>query len=68
MNSLKIDGKYAEKDKISIAVTHLDMTDGMVVCPTGKLMPEDIAYMARAIKVYKSFGETAEDIQEQEKI
>ena len=62
MHSLKIDRKYALKDKISIAVTHLDMTDGMIICPTGKLMPEDIAYMAGTAKLYKSFGETAENI------
>ena len=67
MNSLKFDKKYAQNDNITIAVTHLDMTDGMIICPTGKLMPEDIAYMAGAEKVYKSFGETAEDISEKEK-
>ena len=38
------------------------MTDGMVVCPTGKLMPEDIAYMAMADMLYKVSGETAEDV------
>ncbi|MBR1592934.1 MAG: adenylosuccinate synthetase [Ruminococcus sp.] len=62
MKSLEIDRKYAENDKISIAVTHLDMTDGMIICRTGKLMPEGIGYMAKAEKVYKSCGETAADI------
>ena len=63
MASLALDKKYIAKgEKISIAVTHLDMTDGMVVCPTGKLMPEDIAYMAMADMLYKVSGETAEDV------
>ncbi|MGN0614894.1 adenylosuccinate synthetase [Ruminococcus flavefaciens] len=63
MASLALDKKYIAKgERISIAVTHLDMTDGMVVCPTGKLMPEDIAYMAMADMLYKVSGETAEDV------
>lgn len=63
MASLALDKKYIAKgEKISIAVTHLDMTDGMVICPTGKLMPEDIAYMAMADMLYKVSGETAEDV------
>lgn len=63
MASLALDRKYiAEDDRISIAVTHLDMTDGMILCPTGKLMPEDIAYMSKADTLYKVSGETAEDV------
>ncbi len=63
MASLALDRKYiAEDDRISIAVTHLDMTDGMILCPTGKLMPEDIAYMSKADALYKVSGETAEDV------
>ena len=61
--SLAMDRKYtAEGEKISIAVTHLDMTGDMIICPTGKLMPEDIAYMAGADKLYKASGETADDV------
>ena len=52
----------AEGEKIAIAVTHLDMTGDMVICPTGKLMPEDIAYMALADMLYKVNGETAADV------
>ena len=63
MASLALDRKYiAEGEKVSIAVTHLDMTDDMIICPTGKLMPEDIAYMAIADKLYKASGETADDV------
>lgn len=63
MASLALDRKYiAEDDRISIAVTHLDMTDGMILCPTGKLMPEDIAYMSKADALYKVSGETAENV------
>ena len=63
MASLALDRKYiAEDDRISIAVTHLDMTDGMILCPTGKLMPDDIAYMSKADTLYKVSGETAEDV------
>lgn len=63
MNSLALDKRYiANDERISIAVTHLDMTDGMVVCPTGKLLPEDIAYMAVADVLYKVSGETAADV------
>ena len=63
MASLALDRRYiAEDDRISIAVTHLDMTDGMILCPTGKLMPEDIAYMSKADALYKVSGETAEDV------
>ena len=63
MASLAMDRKYAaEGEKISIAVTHLDMTEDMIICPTGKLMPEDIAYMAGADKLYRASGETADDV------
>ena len=64
MASLALDRKYiADGEMVSIAVTHLDMTDDMVICPTGKLMPEDIAYMAIADKLYKVSGETAGDVE-----
>lgn len=63
MASLALDRKYvAGGERVSIAVTHLDMTDGMIICPTGKLMPEDIAYMAIADTLYKVSGETAGDV------
>ena len=38
------------------------MTDGMILCPTGKLIPEDIAYMSKADALYKVSGETAENV------
>ena len=63
MSSLALEKIYiAEGEKIAIAVTHLDMTGDMVICPTGKLMPEDIAYMALADMLYKVNGETAADV------
>lgn len=63
MASLALDRKYiAEGERTAIAVTHLDMTDDMIICPTGKLMPEDIAYMAMADVLYKVSGETADDV------
>jgi len=63
MASLALDKRYiTEDERLAIAVTHLDMTDGMVVCPTGRLMPEDIAYMAIADILYKVSGETADDV------
>lgn len=63
MASLALDKRYiAEGERTAIAVTHLDMTDGMIVCPTGKLMPEDIAYMVIADVLYKVSGETAGDV------
>ena len=63
MASLALDRKYiTEGERTAIAVTHLDMTDGMVICPTGKLAPEDIAYMAMADILYKVSGETADNV------
>ena len=63
MASLSLDRRYAEKDeRIAIAVTHLDMTGDMVICPTGRLMPEDLAYMAAADRLYKVSGETAGNV------
>ena len=63
MASLALDKRYiAEDERLAIAVTHLDMTEGMVVCPTGRLMPEDIAYMAISDVLYKVSGETADDV------
>ena len=63
MNSIAIDLKYVKNDeRVSVAVTHLDMTDGRVLCETGSLMPEDIAYMLAADGLYIAYGETAEDI------
>ena len=38
------------------------MTEDMILCPTGKLMPEDIAYMAVADKLCKVSGETNDDV------
>ena len=38
------------------------MTEDMILCPTGKLMPEDIAYMAIADKLYKVSIETNDDV------
>lgn len=66
MNSITLDRKYAKKnERITVAVTHLDMTEGMVICPTGKLYPEDIAYIMAADGLYKASGETADDIEYQ---
>ena len=63
MASLALDRRYiAEGERTAVAVTHLDMTDGMIICPTGKLMPEDIAYMALADVLYKVSGETADHV------
>ncbi|MBR4627510.1 MAG: adenylosuccinate synthetase [Ruminococcus sp.] len=63
MASLTLDRRYiAEGEKLAVSVTHLDMTGGMVLCPTGRLMPEDIAYMAIADRLYKVSGETADDV------
>ena len=64
MTSLSNDRKYAlDDEKISIAVTHLDMTKGKILCQTGKLLPEDISYMTCADKLYKVYGETAANVE-----
>lgn len=63
MTSLALDRKYVrEGERIAVAVTHLDMTDGMVLCPAEKLRPEDIAEMTGAEMLYKVSGETADDV------
>ncbi|MBO4878608.1 MAG: adenylosuccinate synthetase [Ruminococcus sp.] len=63
MTSLELDRKYIrEGERIAVAVTHLDMTDGMVLCPAEKLRPEDIAEMTGAEMLYKVSGETADDV------
>ena len=64
MESLSKDRKYVlDDEKMSIAVTHLDMTKGVLLCQTGKLLPDDIAYMTCADKLYKVSGETADDVE-----
>ena len=63
MASVARDRKYIRKDeKLAVAVTHLDMTGGMILCPSGKLLPEDIAYMTVADTLFKVSGETAGDV------
>jgi adenylosuccinate synthase len=63
MTSLALDRKYiTEGERTSIAVTHLDMTGGMILCPADRLRPEDIAEMAGADMLYKVSGETADDV------
>lgn len=63
MNSIALDMRYVKNDeRISVAVTHLDMTSGRILCETGSLMPEDIAYMLAADGLYTAYGETADDI------
>ena len=63
MASVARDKKYIKKDeKLAVAVTHLDMTGGMILCPSGKLLPEDIAYMTIADTLFKVSGETAGDV------
>lgn len=47
---------------ISVAVTHLDMTGGMLLCPSGTLSPEELAARISAAALYKISGETAADV------
>ena len=66
MSSLAIDRKYiAEGDKTAIAVTHLDMTDGMILCQDRKIRPENISDITAADILYKVSGETADDVMRQ---
>ncbi len=53
---------HRPEDKIAIAVTHLDMTDGKIITPTGTLRAENIAVMGKADILYTSWGETANDV------
>lgn len=61
--SLALDKRYTAADeRISVAVTHLDMTNGLVLCPAGTLQPADLAEAAAADMLYKVSGETAADV------
>jgi len=61
--SLALDKKYvAAGERISVAVTHLDMTGGMLLCPAGTLRPEELADRTGADMLYQVSGETAEDV------
>ena len=62
--SIAIDRKYVrDGERISLAVTHLDMTDGMVICENGRVTAERIAEIIGADGLYKVSGETAEDVE-----
>lgn len=60
--SLSLDRKYIRSEDISVCVTHLDETDGVILCQNEKISPEDIRKAAYAGKLYRSFGETSEDV------
>ena len=61
--SIALDRQYVRKDeKVSLAVTHLDMTKDMILCPTDTKCPEDITAMVGAEKLYKVNGETADNV------
>ena len=65
-HSLALDSAFTAADEtISVAVTHLDMTDGMVICPDKKLHPAFLADAAGADVLYQISGETAADVQRQ---
>lgn len=61
--SLALDRKYAAAgERIAVAVTHLDMTGGMLLCPEERLRPEELADRTGADMLYQVSGETAEDV------
>lgn len=63
MTSLETDRRYlAEGERVSVAVTHLDMTKGMVISSGGMITPEAVADMAGADGLYRVSGETDDDI------
>lgn len=63
MASLAYDRRYVKAgEKISVAVTHLDMSMGKILFPSGMLEPSALAFMAGADRLYKASGETAYDI------
>lgn len=56
-----VDNSTGLKNNRSIAVTHLDETNGMFITRDGEKTPENILY-GLTNKIYKSFGETRDDI------
>ena len=61
--SLALDRKYAAAgERIAVAVTHLDMTGGMLLCPEEGLRPEALADRTGADRLYLVSGETAADV------
>ena len=61
--SLALDRKYAAAgERIAVAVTHLDMTGGMLLCPEERLRPEALADRTGADMLYQVSSETAADV------
>ncbi|MBO5448794.1 MAG: adenylosuccinate synthetase [Ruminococcus sp.] len=61
--SVALDRKYVKKgDMISVCVTHLDCTDGKLICQDKNMAPETAAGIVGAQKLYLSFGERAADV------
>ncbi len=63
MQSLALDAQYLRKDwKKTIAVTHLDETEGRILCPNRQITPNALAQMVMASQYYTAEGETAAQI------
>ncbi len=61
--SLALDRKYAAAgERIAVAVTHLDMTGGMLLCPEERQRPEELADRTGADMLYQVSSETAADM------
>lgn len=62
-HSLEIDSQYLKSDdKTSLSITHLDETYGKILCENGNIPAEKLSEIIKTDKIYKSFGETADNI------
>lgn len=63
IKSINLDKKYLSgNDHISVCVTHLDQTDGKIICGNENILPCNIADDVNADLFYCSYGETRNHI------
>lgn len=63
LKSIKLDSKYwSSDDFISLCVTHIDETDGKIICPEKEIYPNNIAININADFLYVSDGESQNSV------
>ncbi len=63
IKSINLDKKYLSgNDHVSVCITHLDQTDGKIICENENILPCDIANDVNSDLFYCSYGETRNHI------
>lgn len=62
IKSINLERKFLSESRVSVCITHLDQTDGKIICENQNILPCDIAEDVNADLFYCSYGETRNHI------